>query len=58
VDGEQPRKGESAAKRKRREVPAGEESSKDKDASASPASKPDAASKPSATKQLSKKKPR
>ncbi|HPM84607.1 MAG TPA: hypothetical protein PLF81_28075 [Candidatus Anammoximicrobium sp.] len=58
ADGAQPRKEESAAKRKRREVPAGEESSQDKDASASSAAQPDAASKPSATKQLSKKKPR
>ena len=56
--GGQPGKEEASSKRRRREVPAGEGSSKAQDASADQAANPDPAPKPSATKQLSKKKPR
>ena len=56
--GERPGKEETSSKRRRREVPDGAGSPKAKEASADQAAQPDAAPKPSATKQLSKKKPR
>ncbi len=56
--GQQPGKEEPSSKRRRREVPGGEGSPKAKDASAEQTANPDPAPKPSATKQLSKKKPR
>ena len=56
--GEQAGKEDTPAKRKRREAQAEAGSAPAGDAGADPAAQPDALSKPSATKQLSKKKPR
>lgn len=56
--GDQPRQEEAVSKRKRKGGPAGEESPQQSDASADQTDKAGAEAKPSATKQLSKKKPR
>jgi len=56
--GQQPDKAETPSKRRRRAVPDDAASSKAKEASADQTVPPNAAPKPSATKQLSKKKPR